>query len=124
MNFLLEDLNTQVVAARHALDEFSRPANGRNSVPETLILETMVRDGSCLFSLKFVNASLEDIMRLTCLALTCSIFLKWYHTKKRYSSLATTYKEGVDNMMLYDGRVSDAGILWMLMAGQLCICHE
>lgn len=120
---LFGNLQPEIVSAWHALEDLSHVANRCNMVPDTLILDAMVETGYRVFSCKFDSASLDELMCLSLLALTCSIFLHWDQVTICYSHLATSYKKCV-HMMLNNNQVSDTTMIRIVTAGELCICHR
>ena len=123
VTFLHQDINPGLLASWYSWKQLSQTANGSYAASFPLLLHTLAETGYRLLALRFHPESLDEMVRLGLLAFSCSVFLKWDHVKIRYPQLISAFKNCVLDVILPGhADVSATTIVWILMAGQLCIC--
>ncbi|KAL9621951.1 MAG: hypothetical protein Q9160_003613 [Pyrenula sp. 1 TL-2023] len=119
----LKSINNDLAEAWKTMTDFSSLINfateSQHLIPINTLLDTMASVMYRLLALDFESGSLDEMVRLSLLAFSISVFLFWKKLGLSYTHLATAYKDCLAKLDC--SQVSPELLLWFLMAGAVSI---
>lgn len=120
---LLSSIHSELAGAWKTMTGFSFVINfaaeSQHLIPTKTMLDTMASVMYRLLFLNFEAGSLDEMVRLSLLAFSTSVFLFWKKLGLSYTQLATAYKDCLARLDC--SLVSPELLLWFLLVGAVSI---